>query len=79
MKLCGKCRRKPWPYMLALFIATFVGFVTWLTLSAADLPQTTTNLVSAGAFLIVAVALLSYMISCMRRHCADDQHNHSPT
>jgi hypothetical protein len=74
MRLCGKCRKKPWPYALVLFISTFVGFVTWLTMSAVGLAPAVTNGVTIGAFLIAAVVLFSYMISCMRRHCADDQH-----
>ena len=73
--LCGKCRRKPWPYLMVLFISTFIAFVTWLTLSAADLPASSRNIMTAGAFLIAVGVLLSYMVSCMRRHCADDQHS----
>lgn len=74
MSLCGKCRKKPWPYALVLFISTFIGFVTWLTLSAVGFaPHVITGL-TIGAFLFAGVVLFSYMVSCMRRHCADDQH-----
>jgi hypothetical protein len=29
---------------------------------------------TVAAFLAAAAVLFGYMISCMRRHCADDQH-----
>lgn len=76
MKLCGKCRKKPWPYAIAVFISTFVAFVTWLTLSVAGLTPDDKLLWTVTAFLASAITLFSYMISCMRRHCADDQHAH---
>jgi hypothetical protein len=75
MSLCGECRKKPWPYALVLFISTFVAFVTWLTLSAAGLQPDARLWLTAGAFLIAATVLFSYMVSCMRRHCSDDKHH----
>lgn len=74
MSLCDKCRKKPWPYALVLFISTFVGFVTWLTLSAVGFGPALRNGLTAAAFLVAAAVLFGYMISCMRRHCADDRH-----
>lgn len=74
MSLCGKCRKKPWPYALVLFISTFIGFVTWLTLSAVGFAPALRTGLTVVAFLAAAAVLFSYMISCMRRHCADDQH-----
>lgn len=74
MSLCGKCRKKPWPYALVLFISTFVAFVTWLTLSAVGFAPYVRTLLTVGAFLVAAAVLFGYMISCLRRHCADDQH-----
>jgi len=74
MSLCGKCRKNPWPYALVVFISTFVAFMTWLTLSLTGLTPDARVLLTAGAFLTAVVILLSYMISCMRRHCSDDQH-----
>ena len=76
MKLCGKCRRKPWPSAIAVFISTFVAFVTWLTLSVAGLRPDDKLWWTITAFLVSVVILFSYMISCMRRHCADDRHAH---
>ena len=74
MSLCGKCRKKPWPYALVLFISTFVAFVTWLTLSLTAFTHDARLLLTAAAFLTAAVVLFSYMISCLRRHCSDDKH-----
>jgi apolipoprotein N-acyltransferase len=74
MKLCGECRKKPWPYVLVVFISTFVAFVTWLTLSAAGLAPEANRWWTALAFLIAGGVLFIYMMSCMRRHCADDGH-----
>jgi len=61
--------------MLVLFISTFVAFVTWLTLSAAGAGGQLRLWSTAGMFLLVAILLLNYMLACMRRHCADDQHS----
>jgi hypothetical protein len=74
MKLCGECRKNPWPYVLVVFISTFVAFVTWLTLSAAGLKPDANRWWTALAFLVAGGVLFSYMVSCMRRHCADDRH-----
>jgi hypothetical protein len=54
---------------MALFIASFSAFLTWLTLESAGLPPDAIRWWSAGVFLTVAVLLVSYMISCIRRHC----------
>jgi hypothetical protein len=59
-----------------LFISSFVGFVTWLTLSAAGLDAQIKLWATVGMFLFVAVLLVNYMLACMRRHCADDRHHH---
>jgi hypothetical protein len=77
MSLCGECRKKPWPYVLVVFISTFVAFVTWLTLSAVGMLPDARLWLTVGAFLIAATILLSYMVSCMRRHCSDDNHHHA--
>ena len=60
---------------MAMFISSFIAFVTWLTLTAADLPDNPRNLMTAGVFLVAASLIVGYMVSCMRRHCADDQHS----
>ena len=74
MKLCSKCRKNLWPYALILFISSFIAFVTSLTLSAAGIRPEHNFWWSAGAFLAASVTLLTYMVSCMRRHCHDDHH-----
>ena len=76
MRLCGDCRKKPWPYAIVLFIATFVAFVTWLTLSAAGLSESSSIIWTSISFVAAVVLLASYMVSCMRRHCSDDKHQH---
>jgi len=74
MKLCGKCRKKPWPYAIALFISGFVAFVTWWTPAAAGVSAEAGRWWTGIAFLVAVAMLLGYMVSCMRRHCAEDQH-----
>ena len=76
MKLCCDCRKKPWPYALVLFISSFVAFVTWLTLSAAGVGEQTKLFSTVIIFLLIAIVLINYMLACMRRHCADDRHQH---
>ena len=74
MKLCANCRKKPWPYAIALFIAIFVAFVTWWTLAAAGVSPQASRWWTVVAFLVAGGVLVSYMVSCMRRHCAEDRH-----
>jgi len=59
---------------MVLFISTFVGFVTWLTVSAAGFTPDARVWLTVAAFLVAAVVLFGYMVSCLRRHCSDDQH-----
>ena len=77
MKLCGKCRKKPWPFAIVGFLSTFVAFVTWLTLAAAGFTPEVSRWLTVVAFLAAGGVLSSYMVACMRRHCADDRHAHS--
>jgi hypothetical protein len=74
MRLCSECRKTPWPYMMALFIAGFTAFLTWLTLSTTGLKPETNGWVTAGVFLTVLGMLMTYMVSCMRRHCGHQDH-----
>ncbi|HHJ15119.1 MAG TPA: hypothetical protein ENJ80_00285 [Gammaproteobacteria bacterium] len=76
MKLCEECRKKPWPYAIALFISGFVAFVTWLTFSAAGVSLLVSRWATGIAFLLAVIILGTYMVSCMRRHCAEDRHDH---
>nr|VFK29110.1 MAG: hypothetical protein BECKMB1821G_GA0114241_104516 [Candidatus Kentron sp. MB]VFK30917.1 MAG: hypothetical protein BECKMB1821I_GA0114274_101911 [Candidatus Kentron sp. MB]VFK75740.1 MAG: hypothetical protein BECKMB1821H_GA0114242_103023 [Candidatus Kentron sp. MB] len=78
MKLCRSCYKNGWPYFLVFFIASFVALLTWLTLSTEDISNGIKLLCSAGAFLLIFVVLLSYMIACMRRHCGHHKdHGHT--
>ena len=47
---------------MAMFISGFIAFVTWLTLSAADLQENPRNLMTAGVFLVAIGVLVGYMI-----------------
>jgi hypothetical protein len=76
MKACRECVQKPWPYLIALFIATFSAFLTWLTLASAGVPVATNRLWSGGVFFVVILFLMMYMVSCLRRHCGHQTHLH---
>ncbi len=73
MKLCSECGKKPWPYLMAVFIASFSAFLTWLTLQSAGLSPSAIWWGSAGVFVVVTVLLVSYMVSCIRRHCGHER------
>ena len=72
MKLCGDCQRKPWPYLIVVFVGGFSAFLTWLALNSAGVPPAANKWWSLSAFVVVSSLLLSYMISCMRRHCGHE-------
>ena len=76
MKLCADCRKTPWPYVIALFIAGFTAFLTWLTLASAGINPNENRWWTAGMFLGVFGLIMTYMLSCMRRHCRHDNHAH---
>jgi hypothetical protein len=57
-----------------MFIAVFVAFVTWWTLAAAGFSPAANLWWTSIAFLAAAAGLIGYMVSCMRRHCAEDRH-----
>ncbi|KOR30701.1 hypothetical protein TI04_04540 [Achromatium sp. WMS2] len=73
MKFCIKCHTTLWPYLIALFIAGFAAFLTWLTLSYSEFDPTEKMLIASGTFLMVAATITHYMIACMERHCRHDQ------
>jgi cytosine/uracil/thiamine/allantoin permease len=75
MKLCGQCRKKPWPYLIAMGIAVFVAFLTSLTLGVSGIAPDANRLWTAGVFVGVIALLLGYMVVCMRRHCREDHHS----
>nr|VFJ94680.1 MAG: hypothetical protein BECKH772A_GA0070896_1007514 [Candidatus Kentron sp. H]VFJ94962.1 MAG: hypothetical protein BECKH772B_GA0070898_1006914 [Candidatus Kentron sp. H]VFK01833.1 MAG: hypothetical protein BECKH772C_GA0070978_1007314 [Candidatus Kentron sp. H] len=71
IKPCKSCNSK-WPYVFVVFLATFVSLLTWLTLATEDLSTTTKVTSSLGAFFVVSIILLSYVVTCLRRHCGHD-------
>ena len=76
MKCCRQCRTKPWPYVIVIFISTFITFITWMTMGVIGIEQQMNIWLSAATFIFAAGLLLSYMLVCLTRHCAEDQHEH---
>jgi hypothetical protein len=77
MKLCGKCGKTPLPYVIVLFIGSISAFVTWLTLPLLGVPAELHSWLTAATFLLITVMLLTYMFSCIRRHCTHQDKHHS--
>lgn len=75
MKLCAVCLNKPWPFAIAVLIALFAAFLTWFTLEVADTSRVEKVGWSVFAFFGVGGVLVGYMVSCLRRHCRDDNHS----
>jgi high-affinity Fe2+/Pb2+ permease len=75
MKLCPKCRKTPWPFLFALFIAAFTGFLTWVVLLYSQIDTAERILWSGVVFVAAAATLVHYVVSCMRRHCRHDRHH----
>lgn len=69
MRLCPRCSRSPWPFVMIVAIAAMTAFLTWLTLSltpAGPLPRLGAT---ALAFFAAGGTLLGFVLSCLRRHC----------
>jgi hypothetical protein len=77
MSICGECAKTVWPYFIVVFISGIVAFLTWLTLSAAGIEPKLVVWLTGGAFFGAFALLLSYIISCMRRHCRHHRIAHS--
>lgn len=69
MKLCPKCGRSPWPFVMVLLIASVTSFVTWVTLGLSIDETAPRALASAIVFLAVGGTMLHYVLACLRRHC----------
>lgn len=69
MKLCRKCSRSPLPFIMVIFVAGVIAFLTWLTLAYSQLGTIKVIAGTGAAFLAVATTMLHYVLSCMRRHC----------
>lgn len=69
MKLCPKCGRSPWPFVMVLSIAGLAAFMTWVTLGLS-IDETGPRAVASGAvFLAVGGTMLHYVVACLKRHC----------
>ncbi len=77
MKLCSKCNNSPLPFIVVGMIATISAFLTWLTLGLS-IPEVGPRAgASALAFAVVGGLLLTYILSCLKRHCHhQDDHAH---
>ena len=71
IKICQECKKRPWAFLIVIFVASVSSFVTWLALASAGVSPEDNTWWSLGAFFGVVVILLTYVISCMRRHCSD--------
>jgi cytosine/uracil/thiamine/allantoin permease len=71
MKFFQECKKRPWAFLIVIFVAAVSSFVTWLALASAGVSPQVNKWWSAGAFVGVSIILLTYVISCMRRHCSD--------
>jgi hypothetical protein len=72
MKICTECSRSPLPYIMVVFVSSVSAFLTWLTLTYSEFETSALVAATCGVFLAVAVTLLHYVLSCIRRHCRHD-------
>lgn len=75
MKLCPKCGRSPWPFVMVLGMATFTAVITWITLGLSMDQPTPRAIASGVVFLAVGGTLLHYVLQCLRRHCRHGKEN----
>ncbi|MGE5155109.1 MAG: hypothetical protein ACM3ST_13975 [Bdellovibrio bacteriovorus] len=69
MKLCPKCGRSPWPFVMVVLVASVTAFVTWITLGLTVDEPAPRLAASALVFLAVGGTLLHYVLACLKRHC----------
>ncbi|MCB1875420.1 MAG: hypothetical protein KDH88_05540 [Chromatiales bacterium] len=74
MRICPRCRRRPWPYLVALFIGGFGAYLTWLTLGSTDLTAAARTAWTSSIFLLISGLLSIYTLSCMRWYCRHHDH-----
>jgi hypothetical protein len=74
MKLCPQCNGSPWPFVMVLFMASLLAFVTWLMLTFAGADPLQASVGTALAFFAVGGTMLHYVLACMKRHCRHDGH-----
>ncbi len=61
---------------MVAFISTMIAFVTWLMLGYAQGSPLVQILGTFGVFVAIGATMLHYVLSCMRRHCAQLGHQH---
>lgn len=69
MKLCPKCGRSPWPFVMVFSIASLAAFLTWITLGLSIDETAPRAVATAGVFLAVGGTMLHYVLTCLKRHC----------
>jgi hypothetical protein len=69
MKLCPQCNGSPLPFVMVLFMASLLAFVTWLMLTFAGADPLQAAVGTAVAFVAVGATMLHYVLACMKRHC----------
>lgn len=69
MKLCGECGKTPLPYVIVIVVSAFSAFLSWLTLPLLGVSSEARLWLTVAIFIAVGVLLLTYMVSCIRRHC----------
>lgn len=74
MKLCKHCKKKFWPFMVALVVTSFAVALTWMTLSASGLSNSQAGIWASLVFVVVGGSLVGYMVNCLRRYCRQDRH-----
>jgi len=83
IKICRDCKlvcrettKRPWIYLIVVFVASFSAFVTWLSLDSAGIQTNVNRLWSGGVFILVSIILILYYFSCMRRYCMHRRNMH---
>jgi hypothetical protein len=77
VKLCGHCIKRPWPFLVVLFVTAVPTFLVWMTLRGKDLATEMVYSWTALTFAIVGSVMLTYVVTCLRRHCSHE-HSASP-
>ena len=75
MKLCPKCSRSLWPFVVIFAITSLIASMTWLVLGLSTLPDVARLASAILVFFAVGGTLLHYVLSCLNRHC---RHSHDP-
>ncbi|HCS90334.1 MAG: hypothetical protein N838_00275 [Thiohalocapsa sp. PB-PSB1] len=61
---------------MVAFISTMIAFMTWLVLGLAQRDPLIQISGTLAVFVAIGATMLHYVLSCMRRHCAQLGHHH---